>query len=122
MTREEKILLLDLILRDIRGNWGWDLEKRLARAKELSVELGLKAHEERVDSFEKQMRIWGMYDGRDFRCSYKDGGYEDMEILHGLQSTIGDKSTEFQIECVDILTYPDCRFDDWDDYIDGMDD
>jgi hypothetical protein len=108
MNDREKTLLLQLILEDIRGNWAYDLDSRVLMARELAEELSLKAHQDRIDAFEYD-------DGRHFRTSYLDGGYEGMEVLHGLSQTIADKSPEFQ-QAAAILTYPEYRFDDWDEY------
>ena len=36
MSKEEKILLLQLILKDIRGNWAFDLEERVEYASDLA--------------------------------------------------------------------------------------
>ena len=110
---EEKILLLQLILEDIRGNWGWDLDDRVAEALELAVDLDLASHIESIEEF-KDLCDKGDVDGRYFRCHYTDGGYEKMEELHGLEPTYKDKSDWFKAQ-VTILTYPECRFKDWED-------
>jgi hypothetical protein len=114
MTREENLLLLDVILQDIRGNWGWGLESRVNKALELAVELNLPQFVDSINEF-KLMMLRGDADGRWFRSHYKNGGYEYMEEMHGLSYTIRDKSREFQRAAVGVLTYPEYRFDDWDD-------
>lgn len=114
MDRKEKILLLQLILEDIRGNWGFDLEERYEMALELAKELELKEFISSITEY-IQYCSYGDNDGRFFRMSYKDGGYENMEKLHGLNKTIIDKSDEFK-EMIDVLTYPEYRFNDWNEY------
>lgn len=114
MSREEKMLLLELILRDIRGNWGWDLEKRVDKALELAKELELDVFIKNIKDYKLECEK-GYDDGRYFRTSYKYGGYEAMELLHGLCHTIIDKSDKFKSE-INILTYPENRFEDWNEY------
>lgn len=112
--REEKILLLQLILEDIRGNWGWNLEERVDMAFDLASELGLEQHIRYIDIY-KELCSEGDDDGRFFRTAYEYGGYVGMEELHGLEPTIQDKSNWFKNQ-VFILTYPRYRLDDWDRY------
>lgn len=114
MTNEEKLLLLELILQDIRGNWGWNLDDRVDRALELAEELELDEFINSIKEYEEECES-GDNDGRFFRMTYQYGGYEGMDELHGLSHTIIDKSDEFKAE-IYILTYPENRFDDWDDY------
>lgn len=115
MNREEKILLLQLILEDIRGNWGWDLGKRTLKAGELAKELDLKEHISNINLF-KTYILDGDVDGRYFRDSYKSGGYEGMEELHGLDREIEGKSEEFLKEFEEYMTYPEYRMEDWREY------
>lgn len=114
MSREEKLLLLQLILKDIRGNWGYNLGKRVDKALDLANDLKLDEFIESIKEYREDCKE-GYNDGRFFRMSYEDGGYEDMEELHGLKHTIVDKSNEFKSE-IRILTYPENRFDDWEEY------
>ena len=117
MLKEEKILLLQLILEDIRSNWGCcDLEPRVNMALNLAEELGLTEHVSRIKNYIKLCNE-GDCDGRFFRINYKYGGYEDMKELHGLEATILDKSDDFMKTADAILTYPEYRFDDWDDFL-----
>lgn len=115
MDRNEKLLLLQLILEDIRGNWGWDVEPRLAYALKLAQELALPEHVSRIEAAMAHQQE-GELDGRLFRCQWSWGGYEDGEQIHGLPSTIGNRSRDFQKAALGILTYPFYRFDDWEEY------
>lgn len=115
MNREEKILLLQLILEDIRGNWGWELWERVSKAKELAEELELEKHIEHINEFRDIYNYCGTRDGRHFRTDCENGGYIGMDRLYNLNKTIKDKSDKFKLE-VSILTYPEYRFDDWEDY------
>ena len=114
MDKNEKILLLQLILEDIRGNWGFDLEERYEMAIDLAKELELQNFISSINDYIECCKE-GWNDGRHFRKSFERGGYEGMEILHGLTKTITDKSEEFK-RSISILTYPEYRFDDWDKY------
>ena len=38
-----------------------------------------------------------------------------MDELHNLKSTYMDKSDEFKFVAEEYLTYPDNRFDDWEE-------
>ena len=117
MSREEKLLLLQLILEDVRGNWGWNLGSRIDSALELAIVLDLKPHISSIKEYLVNCAD-GDNDGRFFRMNYKYGGYENMEELHGLEPTIMDKSDEFKSE-VYVLIYPENRFDDWEEYEDN---
>lgn len=116
MNKEEKILALQLILEDIRGNWGWNLEERVSEALGLSKELVAED-----DDFTEMVKSINEYrlncengdnDGRYFRDSFPYG-YEGMDKLHNLAKTYKDKSNEFK-SCVDCLTYPESRFTDYE--------
>jgi hypothetical protein len=115
MNEEEKTLLLQLILEDLRGNWGYNAEVRAMKAGELAKEIGLTKHYERTQSYIKESSEYGDWDGRYFRCSKEIGGYEGMDEMHGLPKTLKDKSEEFKKEALDILTYPEYRFDDYEE-------
>lgn len=112
MNDKEKLLLLDLILQDLRGNWGFEVESRIAVAFELAVELGLDQFIESINEFEEFYES-GNGDGRFFRTTYDDGGYIGMEDVHGLPYRIAGRSEEFKKES-NVLTYPEVRFEDWD--------
>jgi hypothetical protein len=115
MTKEEKILLLQLILEDIRGSWVEDIEDRAEAAKKLAEELGYPHMVESIDRFKRYIEE-GETDGRHFRCDFvKYGGYIGMEKLHGLEKTLEGKSKDFQWECYQELVFPEFRLEDWDD-------
>jgi hypothetical protein len=117
MTKEEKGLLLQLILEDLRGNWGDDPGHRATEAKVIATELGLAKTRERIDQYFEGASEFGDWDGRHFRCDFiKYGGYYGMETIHNLPKTIKDKSDEFKTAALNILTYPEYRFEDWETY------
>lgn len=119
MDRNEKLLLLQLILEDIRGNWGWDVEKRATMAAQLARELELPAHIKSTESYLRGVTDGDPdddMDGRFFRMAWEYGGYEDGDNVHGLPRTIMNRSEAFQTAADDILTYPEYCFDDWDAY------
>ena len=126
MDVKEKILLVQLLLEDIRGNWGWvssfgqNAEHRALKAKELCQEIASELNDnnymtlaERCDEYISESYEYGDWDGRFFRETFPNG-YEDMSELHGLTETYKDKSEEFQYVAKDYLTYPENRFDDWE--------
>lgn len=110
MNDKEKLLLLDLILQDIRGNWGFDLEIRLAVAFELAEELGLNQFIKSINEFEEFYES-GNGDGRFFRTTCSNGGYIGMSEMHGLPYRIAGRSEKFKREAK-VLTYPELIFED----------
>lgn len=112
MNDKEKLLLLDLILQDLRGNWGFDVENRIATAFELAEDLGLSQFTQSINEFEELYEC-GDGDGRFFRTTYDDGGYIGMADIHGLPYKIAGRSEGFKRES-DVLTYPEYIFEDWD--------
>lgn len=110
MSHEEKLLLLQLLMLDMRGSFpsGWE-DPRLVRAAELSVELCLSKHQHRISTIEEDSG----FDGRHFRTSVDNGGYEGMDSLHGLQHSVNDKSPCFERNCRILLNYPESRLSDW---------
>ena len=118
MTIEEKLLALELILKDIRGNWSDDLEDRINTAEEISLDLLMnEKYNKDMECMLKSIRkfkktiddVW--CDGRHFRTNYPKG-YIGMSCLHGLDYSYEDKSDEFK-KVVECLTYPEYAFTDW---------
>ncbi len=124
MNVKEKILLVQLLLEDIRGNWGcgWigkDALERATKARDLCEEIASELNDDNyltlADSCNGYIRYYYEDgDGRWFRAKFPYG-YENMDVLHGLESTYMDKSDEFKSVAEEYLTYPDNRFDDWED-------
>lgn len=124
MDVKEKILLVELLLRDIRGNWGYwgvgrDAEERALKAKELCEEIAKETCDDRYnklaascDKYIECSKDCGDWDGRWFRSEFPEG-YENMSELHGLSYTFKDKSNEFQSVVKEYLTYPEHAFEDW---------
>jgi len=111
MSKEEKILLVQLLLEDIRSNWGWENNNRrefaLCLAKELNDVQGMDILAYSIESYEHGD------DGRYFRDIYPHG-YEGMSSLHGLEKTFNDKSDKFKSVALDYLTYPEYSFSDYE--------
>lgn len=127
MKVEEKILLVQLLLEDIRGNWGYvwsygrNAEQRALKAKSLCQEIAAELNDDNYiilaktcDDYIRGSIEWGDWDGRFFRESFPFG-YENMSALHGLTETYNDKSKGFKVVAKRYLTYPQHRFDDWED-------
>lgn len=123
MDVKEKILLVELLLEDIRGNWGYcgigrNAIDRALKAASLCEEIAEELNDDRYLMLQNACNAYinnyydGDSDGRWFREEFPDG-YENMEKLHGLPFTFLDKSEEFQEEAEEFLTYPQFRFDDW---------
>jgi hypothetical protein len=109
MTKEEKTLLLQILMLNMRGSFpdGWD-DIRLKKAANLAKELEFEEVQKRIASIEEDSD----FDGRHFRTSFANGGYEGMNEIHGLTHTINDKSMAFQRACR-ILNYPENYLTDW---------
>ena len=112
MTKNEKILLLELIMQDIRGNWGWDLGNRVRKCIELAEELRFDNQTERLKYYLNEKISDGCCDGRYLRTNFENGGYRGMGEKHDLQYTYKDKSEEFKSVVDRFLTYPEYRFKD----------
>lgn len=118
MSIEEKLLALELILKDIRLNWSDDLEYRINAAEKISLDLLMnEKYNKDMECMLKSIRkfkktvydVW--CDGRYFRTNYPMG-YKGMSCLHNLTYTYEDKSYKFK-DVVDCLTYPEYAFTDW---------
>ena len=125
MTTKEKILLVQLLLQDIRGNWGWEKRGRIGSRAEVAKDLCKEIKDETNDISYKTLaasckeyidssKAQGDWDGRWFREPFPNG-YENMDELHGLKHTYMDKSDGFKILAEAYLTYPEYRFEDWED-------
>ena len=128
MNVKEKILLVELLLRDVRGNWGWENNKgfcsRVEKARELCDEI---ADELKDDNYTILSGTCSQYisyaedgdcDGRFFRAEFPEG-YENMGELHGLNFNYMEKSNDFKSVAKAYLTYPEYAFDDWKDYLEA---
>ena len=108
MTKKEKLLLLDLLMRDIRGAFPENkLDERLIKVLELSKELGL-------DTLYNETLEWLKHcdylDGRQFRdCDYN---YDVVSKMHNLKPTYKDKSYGFCIESM-IIKHKEYFFTDY---------
>ena len=109
MDNKEKILLIQCLLQDIRGNWGWDNGHN---REKLALDLALELKEvPGMEELAQEIREYEGDDGRYFRSKYPRG-YGDMEELHQLSFTLKDKSKEFRDKALKYLTYPENRFSD----------
>lgn len=125
MNTREKILLVQLLLEDIRGNWGhgWigrDAEDRALKARSLCEEIAKETDNDEymiladycnvyIDSSKK----WGDWDGRFFRQPFPMG-YERMDKFHNLKHTYKNKSKDFQSVAKEYITSPEFIFSDWE--------
>jgi hypothetical protein len=111
MSRNEKLLLLELLLEDIRGNCIWELEgkDRSSLALKLSMELNLPSYTSRIHEYRGQV----FKNGRIFRTSVEYGGYTDMSNMHGLSRSLRGRSKEFKTLSNEYLTHPEHAFEDY---------
>ena len=109
MTRNEKILLIELLLWDVRLNFADNVSPRVKFAKTLCMELGgdFEILAKDCDEFLADSSC----DGRYFRDDFPHG-YENMETLHGLSHSFKDKSSEFQKYVKTYITCPNYVFSD----------
>lgn len=123
MNVKEKILLVQLLLEDVRGNWGWEKHKgfrsRVKKARELCDEIADELNDNRFLTLASRCNeyINEGDDGRFFRNEFPYG-YENMHELHGLNYTYIDKSNAFKTIAEEYLTYPKYRFRDWENRFD----
>jgi hypothetical protein len=101
MKSDEKLYLLISLLKDMRGDWSSNIDSRVNKIIELGEELG---HKQVVKSAKDYMRnvANGDSDGRWFRDSWENGGYENAPIPN-LQTF----SRELLIEIYKHLNYPE---------------
>jgi len=109
MNREEKILMIQCLLHDVRLDFSDKVNRRVEFAINLCNELGddfLILAGECKDFLEDDFT-----DGRYFRDDFPYG-YLNMEKLHGLTQTYNDKSSEFKKYVDRLVTCKDMLFDD----------
>lgn len=128
MNVKEKILLVQLLLEDIRCDWGHgyigrNAEDRALKAKSLCEEIANESGNDEFtiladfcDTYINTSKKWGDWDGRFFRQPFPMG-YEKMDKMHGLKPTIKNKSKDFQTIAEEYMTEPDSRFNDWNDWL-----
>lgn len=118
MNTNEKILLIQLILEDIRDDWSNKAEKRALKAKSLceeiinttnNVDFTLLA--DYCDTYINSSKRWDDWDGRFFRQPFPMG-YEKMDKLHNLKPTYNNKSNDFKTVVKEYILHPESRFSD----------
>lgn len=113
LTKEEKVLVLDLLLQDFCANYSFsDTQKRYPLTVRLCEELVieypvLSEIQKRVLDF-PQADFYG--DGY-FHGDYTKGGYENLEDIHKLSPTFLDKSHNFKTIASEYVTW-DALFND----------
>lgn len=119
MNTKEKILLIQLLLEDIRGNWDDNPEERALKAKSLCEEIANETNDidftllaDYCDTYINSSKRWDDWDGRFFRQPFPMG-YEKMDKLHNLKPTFNNKSDEFKTVAKEYMTNPELRFGDW---------
>lgn len=109
MSREEKILLIYILLKDVRCNFDDPTTDRVQIAISFCNELG-GDYILLADQCRKFLAD-NAPDGRYFRDDFPYG-YLNMEKLHGLPETYFDKSEEFKRYVDALVTFPNMIFHD----------
>ena len=127
MTFEEKVLLLECLLRDIRANWLELTKRRVSLAKKLCR--NIVNDESTPEEMKEKFSIlydccidacreveYGDFDGRFFREEFPYGYYE-MDKIHNIPHPyiLADRSDEFKKLCKEFFTRPEHIFEDVDD-------
>lgn len=110
MNREEKILMVQCLLHDVRLDFSDQVNRRVELAINLCNELGddfLILVGECKDFLEDEFT-----DGRYFRDDFPYG-YLGMEELHGLTNTYQNRSSEFKQLFNNYINCPEYIFSDW---------
>jgi hypothetical protein len=128
MDIKEKILLIDCLLRDIRGDWSSRLKLRARLAESLCKEIYKKYNEESSDDAHRALTTQFFTLGNrchDFiDCHYDDGryfreefpyGYEGLDKFHGFTNSFKERSDEFKWYAYRFLNNPNQRFVDFVD-------
>ena len=120
MNTKEKILLIQILLEDIRGNWGDNPEKRALKAKVLCEEVANEIKNDEFtlladfcDTYIKTSKRWSDWDGRFFRQPFPMG-YERMDKFHNLKHSYKNRSKDFKSLAKEYITSPEIIFSDWD--------
>lgn len=110
MSIEEKLLLLEVLMRDMRGSFPQGNDVRLEKAIAIARELELDGVVKDIERFKEDEYM----DGRWFRSS--PWGYDYIKSLRSdKDNTIINKSEEFKEE-VEWLEFPEYLFIDWESY------
>ena len=116
MTKNEKIFMIDCLLRDVRSNWADDPSPRVEFAMNLCYELGgyFNILGDDCKEFISWINAGEEIDGRHFRAEFPYG-YENLEKIHKKSFTLADKSQEIKHCVAQYITYPEYLFSDVED-------
>lgn len=119
MSDEEKMLLIDCILRDVRGDWSDrnSVKKRVNFARDVCKGLGgefdklADSCDAFLSNFMPQPAGEQWIDGRWFREPFPEG-YIDMENLHHLERKFKERSEAFKVFVKEYINSPSYIFSD----------
>lgn len=120
MIKQEEIILMEALLRDVRGNWSDEIISRLTEANRIAKRYNFEAIEEEtraiIDS-EKAGKNRN-FDGRCFISDYKSGGYEGLSEFYGGDGNfkLKARSKEFLQKVDELMTNDWLIFPDFDEY------
>lgn len=105
LSKEEKLLLLDVLLQDFCGNWGAsDTRKRYPLVVQLCEELVAHYPIQEVQKNVLKFPESDFYGDGYFEFLYQKGGYEGLQELHQLPVTFLDKKHEFKVVASEYIT------------------
>ncbi len=116
MNRKEYILLLECLMKDIRGNWRNPTEVNLRKKEALRLAKILKFRR----TVNLLLRFGIKDDGRWLRQDFAEaGGYVGMQAMHnffrmGSQYSLPNRSRSFRLAVKKYITIPEAFFWDFD--------
>lgn len=121
MIKQEEIILMEALLRDIRGNWSDEIISRLTEANRIAKSYNFEAIEEKTRGIIDAEKAGNNknFDGRYFRSGYESGGYEGLSEFYGGENNfkLTGKSKDFLQKVDELMTNEWLIFPDFDEYI-----
>ncbi|AZJ44173.1 hypothetical protein ABEW22_19090 [Bacillus velezensis] len=120
MIKQEEIILMEALLRDVRGNWSDEIISRLTEANRIAKSHNFEAIEKKTRGIiDAEMTGNNKnFDGRCFRSDYKSGGYEGLSEFYGGDGNfkLKARSKEFLQKVDELMTNDWLIFPDFDEY------
>jgi len=113
LTNDEKHDMILFLMRDLRSDWGNDPSHRANILLELARELNYKHIINAAEGYIRASEEYNNWDGRYFRDSWADGGYEEGEFKSESLSNNLLRAMEELLSDIDIC------IDVYLDYVEG---
>ncbi|MCY8466505.1 hypothetical protein [Bacillus atrophaeus] len=121
MNKQEEILLMAALLRDVRGNWSDEIISRLTEVNQISKKYNFEAIEEKTRLIMEAEKAGKNkhFDGRCFRTGYESGGYEGLSEFYGEEDNfkLKGRSNDFLQKVDELITNEWLIFSDFNEYI-----